>query len=167
MCSSDLNGILNVAARDKASGKEQKVTITASTNLDESQIEQMVKDAREHASEDRQRRELIDARNQSDSLAYQTGKTLGELGDKVPAGERETISAKIAELRQAAEGEDKAAIQRLSEELQNAFHALSQQMYAQPGASANGSGASLNGNGRHPGDGEDEGEVVEGEFTEA
>jgi len=161
----DANGILNVTAKDKASGKEQKVTITASTNLDESQIEQMVKDAREHESEDRQRRDLVDARNQADTLAYQTEKTLGELGDKVPAAERETIQTLISDLRQAAEGDDKAEIQRLSEELQNAFHALSHQMYAQPGPSANGSGAAPNGRGQRPG--EDEGEVIEGEFTEA
>ncbi|MGH2582279.1 MAG: molecular chaperone DnaK [Anaerolineales bacterium] len=157
----DANGILNVNAKDRASGKEQKVTITASTNLNEQEIERMVKEAREHEGEDRKRRELVEARNTADTLAYQTEKTLKELGSKVPASESANIEAKVKELRQALEGEDKDKIKRLSDELQNAFHALSQQLYAQgqPGAAPNG-----NGGGRKP---DDEGEVVEGEFREA
>jgi molecular chaperone DnaK (HSP70) len=92
---------LNVTARDKATGKEQKVTITASTNLSKSEIEKMVQTSREHESEDRQRRELIDARNTADNLAYQTEKTLRDLGDKVPSAERNAIEGKISELREA------------------------------------------------------------------
>lgn len=156
----DANGILNVTAKDKASGKEQKVTITASTNLNENEIERMMKEAREHEREDQTLRELVEVRNQADSLAYQTEKTLAELGDKVPAEERTQIENRVGELRKAAEGEDKDAIRRLSEELQNAFHALSQQLYAQE---QSGASASMNGHGP----GEDEGEVVEGEFREA
>jgi molecular chaperone DnaK len=163
----DANGILNVAAKDKASGKQQQVTITASTNLNKSEIEQMVKDAREHESGDRQRRELAEARNSADSLAYQTEKALNELGDKVEAGERETITRKITELRAALEGEDLASIKRMSEDLQNAFHALSQQMYAQEQSSAsNGNGPQSRPQG-HRDTGEAEGEVIEGEFHEA
>jgi molecular chaperone DnaK len=125
----------------------------------------MVAQAREHESEDKALRELVEARNQADGLAYQTEKTLDELGDKVPAGERESIQGKITELREAAEGEDAAAIKRLSEELQNAFHALTQQLYAQ--GQAGEAAPNGNGNGRGPASGEDEGEVVEGEFHEA
>jgi len=164
----DANGILNVTARDKATGKEQKVTITASTNLNQAEIDRMVNEAREHEAEDRKRRELIEARNMGDSLAYQTEKTLRELGDKVPADERQNIESKIAELREALKGDDIEQIKRLSEGLQNAFHALSQQLYAQqateatPGGYAPGS--SGNGHGGQP---DDEGEVVEGEFREA
>lgn len=162
----DANGIINVAARDKATGKEQKVTITASTNLDKSEIDRMVEESREHEVEDRKRRELIEARNNADSLAYQTEKTLNDLGEKVPAGERESISEKINDLREVVKGDDVARIKSLSDELQNAFHALSQQMYAQQAQEAQPDTSTFDGNGSSP-NGEDEGEVVEGEFKEA
>jgi len=157
----DANGILNVTAKDKATGKEQKVTITASTNLNKNEIERMIREAREHEAEDRRRRELVEARNTADQLAYQTEKTLRELGDKVPAGERDSIQRKINDLRQAVQGDDMEKIRRLTEELQNAFHAISQQLYAQQAQSTTSSG----GNGRSSSSGE--GEVVEGEFREA
>ena len=158
----DANGILNVSAVDKATGKEQKVTITATTNLNQSDIEKMVRDAREHEADDRTRRELIEARNAADSIAYQTEKTLRDLGDKVPAGERANIESRIESLRETLKGEDTAQIKRQTEELQNAFHALSQQLYAQQGQAG-----SAGGNGHSPEGPEDEGEVVEGEFREA
>jgi molecular chaperone DnaK len=127
----DANGILNVTAKDKATGKEQKVTITASTNLNKGDIERMVQEARQHEAEDRKRRELIDARNTADSLVYQTEKALRDLGDKVPSAERSTIEDKINNLKQAAQGDDINRIKQASEEVQQAFHALSQQLYAQ------------------------------------
>ena len=162
----DANGILNVTARDKATGREQKVTITASTNLSQGEIERMVQQAREHQAEDRKRRELIEARNNADSLAYQTEKTLIELGEKVPSSERQNIQSKIDALREAIKGDDAARIKSLSDELQNAFHALSQQLYAQqqPGGPQPGGNGSGNGQAHGP---EDEGEVIEGEFHEA
>ena len=161
----DANGILNVAAKDKASGKEQKITVTASTNLNENEVERMVKEAREHEGEDRKRRELVEARNAGDGLAYQTEKTLKELGDKVPGSERANIEAKVKDLRQSLEGEDHSTIKRLSEELQNAFHALSQQLYAAEQATQQQpNGASPTEAGHKP---DEEGEVVEGEFREA
>ncbi len=164
----DANGILNVTAQDKATGKEQKVTITASTNLSQSEIDKMVNEARSHEAEDRKRRELIEARNTADSLVYQTEKTLGELGDKVPANERQNIESKINDLREAIKGEDSNRIKALSEELQNAFHALSQQLYAQQAQGPQSGGYAPGGNGSsHDGGPEDEGEVVEGEFREA
>jgi molecular chaperone DnaK len=168
----DANGIINVGARDKATGKAQNVTITASTNLNKAEIDKMVQQAREHEAEDRRRKELIEARNMADGTIYQTEKTLVELGEKVPEGERETISKKIEELRVAVNGDDTALIKRLIQELQNAFHALSQQLYAhqeQAGQSGytpgNGHPAGGNGNGAQQSP-EDEGEVVEGEFRE-
>jgi molecular chaperone DnaK len=163
----DANGILNVSAKDRASGKEQKITVTASTNLQKGDIERMVSEAREHEAEDRKRRELVEARNAADGLAYQTEKTLKELGDKVPAAERGNIEAKVKELRASLDGEDKDKIKRLSDDLQNAFHALSQQLYAQQsGPSSNGHSTNGVGHNAHqPGEGE--GEVIEGEFTEA
>ena len=167
----DANGIIHVAARDKATGKEQNVTITASTNLNKSEIERMVEQARQHEAEDRKHRELVEARNNADSLAYQTEKTLQELGDKVPSSERQNIQSKIEALREATKGSDAEQIKRQSEELQNAFHAISQQLYAQqqqagspiPGSPTPGG----NGNGSGHAQPSDEGEVIEGEFQEA
>ena len=164
----DANGILNVNAKDKATGKEQSVTITASTNLDKSDVERMVEESKSHEAEDQKRKEFADARNAGDSLAYQTEKTLNELGDKVPEGDRESIEGKVSELREALEGDDIERIKQLTEEVQQASHALSQQLYAQEGegdesqpqpeAEAEGGSAPS---------GEEEGDVVEGEFREA
>jgi molecular chaperone DnaK len=135
----DANGILNVTARDKATGKEQKVTITASTNLSKQEIEAKVRESQEHEAEDRKRRELAEARNTADSLAYQTEKTLRELGERVPAEERSNIESKLSALRETIKGDDLASIRRQTEDIQNAFHAISQQLYAQqPGGSTPG-----------------------------
>jgi len=166
----DANGILNVAAKDKATGKEQKITITASTNLKDSDIDQMVREAKDNESADQKRRELIEARNNADNLAYQTEKTLRELGDKVPAKEREDIEAKVKTLREVLESENTADIKTKTEALQQAFYALSQQMYAQNGQGTGptpGAGFGGDGGGPASGPGEDEGEVIEGEFSEA
>jgi len=177
----DANGILNVSAKDKATGKEQKITITASTNLNENDIDRMVNEAKQHESEDRKRREAIQVKNNADSLAYQTEKTLKELGDKVPASEKANIEAQIKELRELIETDDIDKIKQKSEAVQNAFHALSQQLYAQEGAQPGGMpGQGMPGSdfpnygGQAPqgsnGDGsskDEEGdEVIEGEFRE-
>jgi molecular chaperone DnaK len=158
----DSNGIINVTAQDKATGKEQNVTITASTNLSQSEIDNMVQDARKHENEDRKRRELIEARNNADNLAYQTEKTLNDLGEKISAEERQNIEAKISELRESFKNDDIDSIRRQTDDLQNAFHAISQQMYAQQQQAEPGS------NGHEPHSHRDEGEdeVVEGEFRE-
>ena len=159
----DANGILNVTAHDKATGREQKVAITASTNLSKSDIERMVQQSRQNEAEDRKHRELIEIRNTADSLAYQTEKALQELGERVPTPERRNIQDKLETLRQTMKGEDAQKIKSLSDDLQNAFYALSQQLYAQqqPGAPQAG------GNGRNGGfhaQPDDEGEVIEGEY---
>ena len=155
----DANGILHVTAKDKATGKEQKVTITASTNLDKGDIERMVQEARQHEAEDRKRRELIDAKNTADSLVYQTEKALRDLGDKVPSAERSTIETKINNLKQAAQSDDINRIKQASEEVQQAFHALSQQLYAQEQPQPEASG----GPSTPPQNGDD---VIEGEVRE-
>jgi molecular chaperone DnaK len=160
----DANGILNVTARDRATGREQKVTITASTNLGKSDVERMVQEAKRHEAEDRKRKELADIRNQGDTLAYQAEKALRDLGDKVPAGDRQKIEAKVAELREALKGDDASSIKRLTEDVQQATHALSQQMYAQQGGEA---AAGPSAPGSSNGGGKPEGEVIEGEFREA
>jgi len=166
----DANGILNVTAHDKATGKEQKVTVTASTNLTKDEIERKVREAREHEVDDKSQRELIQARNTADGLAYQTEKTLSDLQDKVPASDRQNIEIKLNQLREAMKGNDTNQINILTSEVQNAFYALSQQLYAaqgsgQPG-NGNSEGSSSEGNGHKPRNPDDEGEVLEGEFRE-
>ena len=157
----DANGILNVAAQDKATGKEQKLTITASTNLSQSEVEQKVREGKQHEAEDRRRRELIEVRNNADQLIYQTEKTLRELGDKVPASDRSTIEGTMEELKRAKDGDDAARISQLLEQLQQASYAIGQQMYAQqtePGG---------NGTGQPPaGDPASDEEFVEADFRE-
>jgi molecular chaperone DnaK len=157
----DANGILNVTARDKATGREQKVTITASTNLAKTDVERMVQEAKRHEADDRKRKEVAEARNQGDSLAYQAEKALRDLGEKVPAADRQKIETKVAELREALKGEDLTLIKRLTEEVQQASYALSQQMYAQKGDEPTPPAA-----GGPSGD-NPQGEVIEGEFREA
>jgi molecular chaperone DnaK len=165
----DANGILNVSARDKATSREQKITITASTNLNKSDIERMVNEAKKNEAEDRKRKELVEARNNGDTLAYTADKALRDLGDKVPGHDRQRIEKQIADLREALKGEDLQRIRNLSEQLQQATYALSQQMNASGASGA--SGAQSGGNGgateRGAGTRDGEGDVVEGEFTEA
>jgi len=157
----DANGILNVSARDKATGREQKITITASTNLSKEDVERMVEEARRHAAEDQRRKELVETRNQADSLAYQMEKTLRELGDKVSASDRQAIEARIAEVRRVKDSDDINRIRQAMEELKQASYAMSQQMYGQPQYQYGRPG----GNGSEPRQGYGEGEdVVEGEF---
>ena len=164
----DANGILNVQAQDKATGKQQKITITASTNLNKQDVEKMVQEAKRNEAEDRKRKELVEARNNADALMYQTQKVLKELGDKVPATDRGKIEGLIEDLKKAAEGDDAARIKQLTEQLQQASYALGQQMYAgqQPGGGPAGEGpAGGPQGGPEPGpSGED---VVDGEFREA
>ena len=153
----DANGILHVTAKDKASGKEQKITVTASTNLNKQDIDKMVQEARAHEAEDKKRKESIEVKNSADNLVYQTEKALKDLGDKVPAAERSSIEAKVAELKQVAQGDDVEQTKKLTEEVQQAFHALSQQLYAQEQPQPEGGPAAP------PPDGDD---VIDGEVKE-
>jgi molecular chaperone DnaK len=153
----DANGILNVSARDQASGREQKVTITASTNLKKGDIERMVQEAQKNKSDDQKRRELAEIRNLADSVIYQTEKALKEQSSAVSAGARSKIEGKITELRQAMTGSDGKRIQSLSEELQQA---VSQGVHEE---TAPGSGEPDN----HGKEDRPEGDVVEGEFHDA
>ncbi len=154
----DANGIIHVTAKDKATGKEQKIAITASTNLSKNDIERMVQEARQNEAADKQRREVIEVKNNADNVVYQTEKALRDLGDKVPAAERGSIETQITDLKQAAQGDDVANIKKQTETLQNSFHALSQQLYAQgePQAQAQGGGQSA----------PQDGDVIDGEVKE-
>jgi molecular chaperone DnaK len=163
----DANGILNVTAKDKATGKEQKITITASTNLDESDITKMVEDAAKNRTADEQRKELIELKNRGDSLAYQAEKLIKDMGDKVPGDQRGNVESKIKDLREAIEGEDKARIQRLIDALQSDLQAIGQAAYQQPGEQPGAAGPQAGGQApEDEGGGEDE-DVVEGEYREA
>ncbi|WP_206812072.1 molecular chaperone DnaK [Paradesulfitobacterium ferrireducens] len=130
----DVNGIVHVSAKDMATGNEQKVTITSSTGLSKDEIEKMRQDAEAHAEEDRKRKELIDAKNQADSLAYQTEKTLKDFEGKGDAAEVESIKKAVEELKAAAAGEDVAAINAKSEALNKVLHPFIEKMYQQHGA---------------------------------
>jgi len=129
----DANGILNVTAKDKSTGKQQNIVIKASSGLSDAEVEQMVKDAEAHAEEDRKLRELVDARNQADSLIHGTDKSLKEYGDKVDGAERAKIESMISELKDAIKGDNKDVIERKSEALMEASGKLMQAMAGQAG----------------------------------
>jgi molecular chaperone DnaK len=158
----DANGIIHVTAKDKASGKEQQVTVTASTNLNKADIDRMVQESRQHEAEDKKRREIIDARNTADNLMYQTEKSLRDLGDKVSSSDAQDIQGKVDELKSAAQTDDINRIKQASDRVEQALHALSQQLYAQgqpqPQPQAQGGPAAGRNN--------DEGDVIEGEVKE-
>jgi molecular chaperone DnaK len=132
----DANGIVNVSAKDVATGKEQKITIAGSSGLNKGDVERMVKDAEAHAAEDKSRRELIDARNMADSLAYSVEKTVNENRDRLSAADVSRIESDITTLREAARGDSLDAIRRASDDLQKASHALAEQLYKQSEANA-------------------------------
>jgi len=130
----DANGIVNVTAKDMASGKEQKITISGSSGLSKDEVDRMVTEAKSHASEDQARRDLIDARNQADSLAYQVEKTVNDNRQKIAVGDLSKVEASIASLRSLSQSEDVAAIKKATEELQHASHAIAEQLYKAQGS---------------------------------
>ena len=127
----DADGILHVTAKDKATGKEQSIRITASSGLAKDEVDRMVGDAQSHAADDRKRRELVDSRNRADTLIYQTEKTLKEFGEKVPAADKQAIEEATAGLRQTMKTDDKAAIDTAIEKLQKVSYKLAEEMYRQ------------------------------------
>ena len=166
----DANGILNVRAQDKATGREQHITITASTNLSEDEVKRLVEEAERHAEEDRKRQELVDARNEADSMIYQLERTMNDLGDKVPGDLRAELESLMNDLRSLKEtSNDAQVIRRKMEELRSAAMKLGQQAYGgQPGAGPTAGGPTA-GPGYGPGAGPSAGEgpdVVDGEYRE-
>ena len=155
----DANGIVHVSAKDLGTGKEQSIRITASSGLSKEEIDKMVRDAESHASEDKQKRELIEARNHADSLVYQTEKSLKEFGDKIDASEKQRIEDGVAALKKAMEGSDLDAIKKASDELMQASHKLAEAVYAK--AQPQGGEA-----GETPKEEEKGEKVVEAEFEE-
>jgi molecular chaperone DnaK len=159
----DANGILNVSATDKATGKQQNITITASSGLTKDEIEKMVKEAQANAAEDTKRKEEIEVRNQTDSLVYSTERTLGEHGGKLGEADRKVIDDALAEAREALKGEDVGRMKRAQETLTRAAHKLAEVMYqAQTEQGAPTGGATGDGRAAGP----KEGEVVDAEFED-
>ena len=164
----DANGIVNVSAKDMGTGKEQSIKITASSGLSEQDIQRLVREAEAHASDDKKKQELIEARNHADSLIYGTEKSLADLGDKADAAVKNDIEGKIASLRKLMEGEDATAIKNATEELAKASHKLAEQLYqqqaqqnagaagGQPGPDAGAGASSAGGND----------DVVDADYTE-
>jgi molecular chaperone DnaK len=160
----DANGILHVSAKDKATGKENKIKIQANSGLKEDEIQRMVKDAEAHADEDRKAREVVEARNQADAMIHAVKKTLAEHGDKVSADEKSRIEAAIKEAEEALKSGDKDQIEAKSKALAEASHKLAEKMYAQQQPQPEGAGPETQG---EPAAGQaDEGNVVDAEFEE-
>jgi len=162
----DANGILHVTAKDKATGKENKIKIQASSGLNEAEIQRMVKDAEAHAEEDRKLLELVNARNQLEALTHSVKKSLKDYGDKLDAGEKEKIEAAVKEAEGALKSEDKADIDAKAQALAQAAQKLGEKMYADQQGQAQSGGAQA-----QPGAGgeqakKDDANVVDAEFTE-
>jgi molecular chaperone DnaK len=163
----DANGIVNVSAKDQATGKEQSIQITASSGLSQEEIDKLIKDAELHAEDDKKKRELVDARNHADALIYSTEKSIKDLGDKIDEDTKSKVEAAAAALKKAMEGEDAEEIKRLSEELTQASHKLAEAMYqqasqtqGQPGADGDSGGSADQGS-----EAPDE-DVVDADFEE-
>ncbi|UCE55845.1 MAG: molecular chaperone DnaK [Desulfobacterales bacterium] len=162
----DANGIVNVAAQDKATGKEQSIQITASSGLSQEEIDKLIKDAELHAEDDRKKKELVEARNTADALIYSTEKSIKDLGDKVDSATKTKVEDATAALKKAMEGEDAQEIKRLSEELTQASHKLAEAMYqqaSQAGQEQAGAGAESTAQSRGSAPEED---VVDADFEE-
>jgi molecular chaperone DnaK len=138
----DANGILNVTAKDRATSKDQKITITSSSGLSKEEVERMAKEAEAHAGEDKAKREEIEARNQLDGFVYNVEKMLREHGDKISSTDKSNVEAALADAKKALEGSDPAAMNSARERLVQASHKLAEEMYkaAQPQTGAQGAG---------------------------
>lgn len=161
----DANGILNVTAKDKGTGKEQSISITGASTLDKSDVDRMVREAEQNASSDKERRERIERKNQADSLAYQAEKQLQELGDKVPAADKTKVEGLVKDIREAVAKEDDEQIKKLTPELQQALFAVGSNIYQQAGAGAT-PGAEPQDGGAAPSSGGGD-DVIDADFTES
>ena len=162
----DANGIVNVSAKDLGTGKEQKISITASTNMSKDDIDKAVKEAEAFAEEDKKRKEEVELRNGADQMVYQTEKSMNEFGDKVTEDEKASVNPKIEALKKALEGTDTEAIKNAQEELQKAFYAVAERVYKEQGAAAQQANTDVQGEGTNAAGGTDD-NVVDADFTEA
>ena len=165
----DANGILNVSAKDMGTGKEQKITITASSGLEKDEVERMVREAEANAEQDRQRKEEVETRNNADSLAYAAEKMLRDNEDKVPAELKSEVEGKIAQVRSALQSGDAAQIKRASDELNESMQKVGAAVYSQQQGQGPTDGADPSGGGQPGGEGPGgpgQSGPVEGEFRE-
>jgi molecular chaperone DnaK len=162
----DANGIVEVSAKDQATGKQQSIRITHSSGLSREEIDRLVNDAELHSENDRRKKELVDARNTADGLIYATEKTLAEHVDKIDPGTRTEVERAAGDLKRAAEGDNVDEIKRLTETLTHASHALAQSMYQQAGPSAGQQAGPGNGNASRSSSSGNDDEVVDAEYEE-
>ncbi len=170
----DANGIMHVGAKDKATGREQKIQMTASSGLDESQIKNMVEEARSHESEDKKRREEVDQRNKLDTLVYQTEKLIKENKERIPIADLNAVEAEVAKAQEVLKGTDSAAIKTSLDALTAASHKMAEAMYRQsgtaeggaPGQDAGGKAGDAPADGGNGGTapGRKDGDVIDAEF---
>jgi molecular chaperone DnaK len=160
----DANGIVNVHARDKGTGREQRITIQASSGLSKTEIDRMVKDAESHADEDRRRRDEVEVRNETDNAAYTAEKTLRDLGDRVPSDLKADVEGKIGDVRAALATDDVQRMRDARDALQQAMFRISEQIYSQSGGASSTGGEPSSEN---PSSGPSDDNTVEGEFKEA
>ncbi|RAQ96236.1 molecular chaperone DnaK [Thermogemmatispora tikiterensis] len=161
----DANGIVNVSARDKGTGRQQKITIMPSSGLSQEQIERMIREAEEHAAEDRRRKEEVEERNQADSAAYRAEKSLADLGEKLSPEQRSELETKIAEVRAALEGDDIARVKAAREALEQSFYRVSEALYRQA-ESTDGASSTTTSDGNGQSQGTTQDDTIEGEYKE-
>ena len=162
----DANGIVEVSARDQATGKQQSIRITHSSGLTQDEIDRLIRDAELHSAEDRRKKDLVDARNAADGLIYNTEKSLADLGDKIDSGTRTQVETAVSDLKRAMEGDNVDEIRRLTETLTHASHAMAQAMYQQTDSAAGPQGAHSTGNAYGPSSAANNDEVVDAEYEE-
>jgi molecular chaperone DnaK len=163
----DANGILSVTALDKATGRSQAITITASTNLNERDVQRMVQEAEQFAAQDQQRRDLIEARNAADHAIYQAEKAVADTGSNVDAAAKQSVETSVASLKEAVNGEDINRIQQLTQAVQQAAMSLGQSAYQQSGASGGSSGPFATGDSHKAGGRDGDEDIIEGEYETA
>jgi molecular chaperone DnaK len=162
----DANGIVNVNAKDRATGKSQAITITASSGLAKEEVERMVSDAQSHAEEDKARREATETRNQADTLVYTTEKTLAENREKLGAAEIEPVEQALAAAKKAIEGGDKSAIAKASSELQAAAHKLAEALYRKASEASAAPSGDASAPGAEAGEKKNDGDVIDAEVVD-
>ncbi|MGD9137774.1 MAG: molecular chaperone DnaK [Desulfobacterales bacterium] len=162
----DANGIVEVSAKDQATGKQQSIRITHSSGLTQEEIDRLVKDAELHANEDKAKKELIDARNSADALIYGTEKSMAEIGDRLPAGTRDEVNSVINDLKKALEGDSISEIKRLTETLTHAAHRLAESAYQQQGQEGSQHAGAAPGGGSASSSNANDDEVVDAEYEE-
>ena len=162
----DANGILSVKAKDNGTGREQSVTITASSTLSKDEVDRLVKEGESHAADDRAKREEVELRNQADQMAYQAEKVLADNGDKIPAEVKSEVESKLEELKTAAKGSDVAALRKSMDEFNDALQKVGQHIYTDASAEGAGAASGAAPAGAGAGAKAHEGEVVDADYRE-